>query len=176
VFAGGARKLPHWDSDEVGKYLRPGTRAFVADDHVSDRAVFAALLLPIARGDISLGQHEMVEEVLRSICTSRWRNTSQACTTPLHSVVAPTRCSLGHHSYCGHRVAANPIGDMRKASPPLFCRDSGSPRPSWSGASHPERDVFADGVPGRTRRAIFSPVRSSADQWSVADDALTRGT
>src|SRR5258708_387047 len=55
-----ARRSTNHNSD----YLRLGTRAFLAGDHASARAVFEALLLPVAQGDISLGQHEMVEEVL----------------------------------------------------------------------------------------------------------------
>src|SRR5258706_10272697 len=62
VFAGAARRMAYADPDEVNDYLRQGTRAFLAGDHASARAVFEALLLPVARGDISLGQHEMVEE------------------------------------------------------------------------------------------------------------------
>ena len=64
VFADAARRTAYADPDEVSDYLRRGTRAFLAGDHASARAVFEALLLPVAQGDISLGQHEMVEEVL----------------------------------------------------------------------------------------------------------------
>lgn len=64
MFADAARRIAYADPDEVSDYHRRGTRAFLAGDHASARAVFEALLLPVARGDISLGQHEMVEEVL----------------------------------------------------------------------------------------------------------------
>ena len=64
VFADAARRIAYADPDEVSDYLRRGTRAFLAGDHASARVVFEALLVPVARGDISLGQHEMVEEVL----------------------------------------------------------------------------------------------------------------
>src|SRR5258705_888592 len=64
VFAGAARRMAYADPDEVSDYLRQGTGAFLAGDHPSARAVFEALLLPVARGDIILGQHEMVQEGL----------------------------------------------------------------------------------------------------------------
>ena len=64
VFADAAQRIAYADPDEVSDHLRQGTRAFLAGDHASARAVFEALLLPVAHGDISLGQHEMVEEVL----------------------------------------------------------------------------------------------------------------
>src|SRR6266851_5340166 len=64
AFADAARRVAYADPDEVSDYLRQGTRAFLAGDHASARAVFEALLLPVAQGDINLGQHEMVEEVL----------------------------------------------------------------------------------------------------------------
>ncbi len=53
VFGGAARQIAYADPEEVSDYLRRGTRAFLAGDHTSARAVFEALLLPIARGDIS---------------------------------------------------------------------------------------------------------------------------
>ncbi len=48
----------------MSEHLRLGTKAFLAGDHASARAVFEALLLPIANVDIDLGQHELVEDVL----------------------------------------------------------------------------------------------------------------
>jgi hypothetical protein len=39
-------------------------KAFLAGGHGSARAVFEAILPPIASADIDLGQHELVEEVL----------------------------------------------------------------------------------------------------------------
>jgi hypothetical protein len=51
-------------SEDVTEYLRQGTRAFLAGDHATARAVFEALFPPIASVDVDLGQHEMVDEVL----------------------------------------------------------------------------------------------------------------
>jgi hypothetical protein len=107
------------DPDEVSDYLRHGTRAFLAGDHASARAVFEALLLPVARGDINLGQHEMVEEVLSVDFPSRSRNTRRACTRPRLSVVAPTLSVRRSHApwpYQPHFGA--PHSDPKCGNPP----------------------------------------------------------
>ena len=63
-FADAARHIGHADPDDVTEHLRRATKAFLAGDHTSARAVFEAILPPIASVDIDLGQHELVEEVL----------------------------------------------------------------------------------------------------------------
>jgi hypothetical protein len=60
-FAGAARRIGYTDPGEVSEYLRLASKAFLAGDHASARAVFEALLLPIATVDIDLGQHELVD-------------------------------------------------------------------------------------------------------------------
>lgn len=63
-FADAARHIGHADPGDVTEHLRRATKAFLAGDHASARAVFEAILPPIAGADIDLGQHELVEEVL----------------------------------------------------------------------------------------------------------------
>ena len=63
-FAEAARQIGHADPDDVNGHLRGATKAFLAGDHASARAVFDAILPPIACVEIDLGQHELVEEVL----------------------------------------------------------------------------------------------------------------
>lgn len=63
-FAQAARSVGFADPAEVDARLRQGTMAFLAGDHAAARAVFEALLLPVADGEMDLGQHEMVDEVL----------------------------------------------------------------------------------------------------------------
>jgi hypothetical protein len=50
--------------DDVAEHLRRATKAFLSGDYASARAVFEAILPPIASAHIDLGQHELVEEVL----------------------------------------------------------------------------------------------------------------
>ena len=61
-FAESARHIGHADPDDVTEHLRRATKAFLAGDHANARAVFEAILPPIASVDIDLGQHELVEE------------------------------------------------------------------------------------------------------------------
>ena len=63
-FADAARQIGHADPDDVTEHLRRAAKAFLAGDHASAKAVFEAILPPIASVDIDLGQHELVEEVL----------------------------------------------------------------------------------------------------------------
>lgn len=63
-FADASRHIGHADPDDVTEHLRRATKAFLAGDHTSARAVFEAILPPIASVDIDLGQHDLVEEVL----------------------------------------------------------------------------------------------------------------
>lgn len=63
-FAEAAVRAGYVEPTDVDHYLRQGTRAFLAGEHATARGVFEALLPPIAEGEIDLGQHEMVGEVL----------------------------------------------------------------------------------------------------------------
>lgn len=51
-FAEAARHVGHADPDDVTEHLRRTTKAFLAGDHASARAVFEAILPPIASVDI----------------------------------------------------------------------------------------------------------------------------
>ena len=63
-FAAAARRIGYAEPSEVDDYLRRGVTASLAGEQATARAVFEALLRPIAEAEIDLGQHEMVEEVL----------------------------------------------------------------------------------------------------------------
>ena len=63
-FADAARCVGYAEPGDVSEHLRLAAKAFLAGDHASARAVFEALLLPIATVDIDLGQHELVDDVL----------------------------------------------------------------------------------------------------------------
>jgi hypothetical protein len=64
-FADAAQRVGHADPDDVSEYLRLASKAFLASDHASARAIFEALLIPISTVDIDLGQHELVDDVRR---------------------------------------------------------------------------------------------------------------
>ena len=84
-FADAARRIGHADPEDVTDHLRLAVRAFLAGDHSTARAVFEALLPPIASVEIDLGQHELVEEVLgvdAQMCVAQYV-TSVYTTTPV---------------------------------------------------------------------------------------------
>jgi hypothetical protein len=116
AFADAARRVAYADPDEVSDYLRQGNRLFLAGDHASARAVFEALLLPIAQGDINLGQHEMVEEVLNidPHVTIAQYVTSVYTTTRLGGRANAVYSAITHVE--GVATLANPIADMEGVS------------------------------------------------------------
>ncbi len=63
-FAEAAQRIGYADPAEVDDYLRQGMNAFLTQDYRAAYQIFRALLIPISEGEIDLGQHEMVEEVL----------------------------------------------------------------------------------------------------------------
>jgi hypothetical protein len=64
AFAEAAKRVGYADPSEVDDYLLQGTNAFLGKDYLVAFKIFRALLLPICDGDIDLGQHEMVDEIL----------------------------------------------------------------------------------------------------------------
>jgi hypothetical protein len=116
AFADAARRVAYADPDEVSDYLRQGARAFLAGDHSTARAVFEALLLPVAQGDIDLGQHEMVEEVLAIdvLVTGAQYVTSVYTTTPLVGRANAVYSAITHVE--GVASLSNPIADMEGVS------------------------------------------------------------
>lgn len=157
VFADAARRVAHADPDEVSDYLRQGTRAFLAGDHASARAVFEALLLPIAQGDINLGQHEMVEEVLNvdlHVTVAQYV-TSVYTTTPLGGRANAVYTAITHVE--GVTSQANPIADMEGVSAGAL-PDLGQFLPQWVKRLErvrPAKDDW-DATPERwLREAVF---------------------
>lgn len=64
TFAEAAERRGHADPSEMDEHLRRGSTAFLRKDYTAAQRIFGALLRPIGEGEIDLGQHEMVDEVL----------------------------------------------------------------------------------------------------------------
>jgi hypothetical protein len=64
AFVKAAERVGQADPSEVDEYLRRGSAAFLRKDYASALRIFGALLPPIGEGNIDLGQHELVEDVL----------------------------------------------------------------------------------------------------------------
>ena len=115
-FAAAASQVHVADPRDASDHLRRGSRAFLAGDHASARGVFEALLLPIAVGDIDLGQHELVDEVLNvdvHSCVSQFV-TSVYITTPLADRADAVFNAIKHVESIAS--LANPIQDMENVS------------------------------------------------------------
>ena len=85
TFAANALREGAADPSELEDFLRYAITASLAGDHVSARAVFEALLVPISNGSILLGQDETVDEVLTidlHECVRRFAS-AMYITTPL---------------------------------------------------------------------------------------------
>jgi hypothetical protein len=120
-----ARRVGHGDPADVDEYLRRGGRAFLAGERATARAVFDALLPPIADGEIHLGQHEMVDEVLQvslGDCAARYVASVYLTTAPkdraraVHQAIdavqglAPIWTPVGQME----RVATGPLPETRR--------------------------------------------------------------
>jgi len=115
-FAEAARHVGHADPDDVTEHLRRATKAFLAGDHASARAIFDAILPPIASVDIDLGQHELVEEVLgvdARACVAQYV-ASVYTTTPLRNRADAMVRALEQVEGVG--TLLSPIKDMEDVS------------------------------------------------------------
>ena len=115
-FAQAARQLGYADPADVTEHLRQAMKAFLSGDHASARAVFEAILVPIATGDIDLGQHELVEEVLgvdANACAAQYV-ASVYTTTPLPARASAVLAAIEHAQGVGSLIS--PIEDMEDVS------------------------------------------------------------
>jgi hypothetical protein len=115
-FADAAQQVGHADPDDVSEYLRLASKAFLAGDHASARAVFEALLIPISTVDIDLGQHELVDDVLSidvHTCVAQYV-TSVYTTTPLPDRAGAVFKAIENVKPIG--TVLNPIGEMEGVS------------------------------------------------------------
>ena len=156
-FADAARQVGYGDPGDVSEHLRLGTKAFLAGDHASARAVFEALLLPIANGDIDLGQHELVEEVLgvdSDGCVAQYA-TSVYTTTPLADRAKAVQNAIDQVEAVG--TLRNPIKDMEDMSAGAL-PDLGAFLPLWTkrlGGRRPSKDEWETSHERWLREAIF---------------------
>lgn len=64
AFVKAVERVGQADPSEVDEYLRRGSAAFLRKDYATAHRIFGALLPPIGEGNVDLGQHELVDEVL----------------------------------------------------------------------------------------------------------------
>ena len=183
-FADAARVVGYADPDDVSEHLRLGTKAFRAGDHASARAVFEALLPPIAVADIDLSQHELVEEVLgvdAHGCVAQYV-TSVYTTTPLADRAAAVQAAIEQVEAVS--TLLNPIRDMEDVSAgtlpdltvflPLWAKRLGRRRPSkdeWDNSHERwlrEAVLRSEGVDGLARLARRTKRPQACLAWCEA--------
>ena len=84
-FLTAARHTGSADPAQVDDYLREGIKASLAGDSATAAALFGELLPAIGDGNIDLGQHELVDEVLSadlSECAARYLHSVYASVDP----------------------------------------------------------------------------------------------
>ena len=120
----------HANPDDVSEHLRLASKAFLAGDHASARAVFEALLIPLSTADIDLGQHELVDDVLSvdvHACVAQYV-TSVYTTTPLSDRAGAVFKAIEKVKPVGSVL--NPIGEMEGVSAGTL-PDLGAFLPRW---------------------------------------------
>lgn len=156
-FADAARDVGHADPSDVSEYLRLASRALLAGDHASARAVFEALLLPLATVDIDLGQHELVDDALSvdvHACIAQYV-TSVYTTTPVGDRANAVFKTIEDVKGVGSLL--NPIQDMEGVSAGTL-PDLGSFLPRWVkrlGRLRPSKDEWESDEERWLREAVF---------------------
>lgn len=123
AFAKAAERVGQADPSEVDEYLRRGSAAFLRKDYAAAHRLFGALLPPIGDGNIDLGQHELVDEVLgadAAECAAQYV-VSAYMLAPVTARAEAVRAAIDEVRGVGHfweplreleRVAVEPLPDL----------------------------------------------------------------
>ena len=155
TFTAAVRRIGYAAPEQIDDYLRQGMKAFLGGDYATARAIYQALLPPIAEADIDLGQHELVDEVLTvrvHDCAAQYLVTVYAA-TPLEARPEALWRAIG--AVDGISTFWEPLGEMELVAPePL-----------------PELDAF---LPRWLARVEREP--SSENEWEDHRDRWLRET
>lgn len=150
-FVAAARRVGSADPVDVDDCLTSGSSAFLRKDYAAAAQIFGALLPAVGQGDIDLGQHELVDEVLGvnlSDCAAQYVLAVYMTAAPAERAEA-VRSAIDEVRELGN--LAEPLGEMeRVAVEPL--RDLPEFLPTWrtliEGSfdrdRHPEWDADQD--------------------------------
>jgi hypothetical protein len=176
-FAKAAQRVAHADPSAVEEHLRRGTRAFLRKDYASAHRILGALLVPIGKCEIDLGQEELVEEVLSPDtmeCTAQYLVCAYMIARPAEraeavlAAINEVRCIS--HFY-------QPIADMERAAvEPLGDIDSFLPR--WRDLIEPRRVGHVSGPwdmeEDAWRREVVTRLEGAAGLAKLARTTRTR--
>ena len=120
TFTAAVRRIGSATPEQIDDYLRQAMKGFLGGDYVTARAIYEALLPPLAEGDIYLGQDELVDEVLTvrvHDCAAQYL-VSVYMATALEARPEALRLAIG--AVDGFSTFWEPLRDMeRVATEPL---------------------------------------------------------
>lgn len=128
AFVTAAERIGQADPSEFDEYLARGSAAFLRKDYASAHRIFGALLPPIGDGNIDLGQHELVDEVLCADvaeCAAQYV-VSAYMLAPTSERAEAVRTAIDRVQGVGHfweplseleRVAVEPLPDLKDLYP-----------------------------------------------------------
>jgi tetratricopeptide (TPR) repeat protein len=123
AFVKAAERIGHADPSDVDAYLSRGSAAFLRKDYDSAHRIFGALLPAIGEGNVDLGQHELVDEVLGvdvSECAAQYVVSTYMLAPPSERAAA-VRTAIERVQSLGHfweplseleRAAVEPLPDL----------------------------------------------------------------
>lgn len=115
-FVAAARRVGSADPSEVDDCLRRGSNAFLRRDYAAASQILGALLPALGQGDIDLGQHELVDEVLGvnlADCAAQFVVAAYMMAAPAERAEA-LREAIWQVSELGN--LADPIREMERVS------------------------------------------------------------
>jgi hypothetical protein len=104
------------DPSDADRFLGLGSTAFLRGDYPAAHRIFAALLPPIGNGEIHLGQHELVDEVLDVDpwqCAAQYLVATYMASDPAKRAAA-VRSAIDQ--ICGVATFSEPIEAMERAA------------------------------------------------------------
>lgn len=116
AFAEAAKQAGYADPSKVDGYLRRGSSAFLRKDYAAASEIFSLLLGPIGEGEIDLGQHETVDEVLSvdvHDCAIQYV-VSAYMISPAEKRAEAVRSAIGESR--GLRYFLEPLQEMEKTA------------------------------------------------------------
>lgn len=128
AFAKAAERIGQADPSQVDEHLRRACGAFLRKDYSAAHRIFGALLRPIGDGEIDLGQHEMVDEVLgadTTACAAQYVVSTYVLSPPAERAPA-VRAAIAAVQGLGHfwepireleRVAVEPLPGLKDFLP-----------------------------------------------------------
>jgi len=174
-FAEAASRVGYADPSEVDDYLRQAMNAFLGKDYRAAFQVFRALIIPLSEGEIDLGQHEMLDEVLGvdvADCAAQYVVAMYMTAAPAHRAKA-VKTAIDDMSAAGHfwhlleqleRVAVEPLPDFDD----FLKRWNDLVRGLAKGERHNDRDTDVD----RWRREVTQRLEGTDGLAAIARSTM----